>query len=122
MPVSRWSAPALGRSAARYLWRTLMRGLFSLGSMATGAAPPGWWRTRGENWWEGVGPTEDSGLKSVLADGRIETGGLKDPVVLRKLRGLRGSQDLTGLPGLPEQGDSYVDAAPHWHPERRARS
>ncbi|WP_433889437.1 hypothetical protein [Streptomyces sp. CA-111067] len=117
-PVLRWSAGSLGRSAARYLWRLLMRSLISLGAVATGVAMPGWWRTRADNWWEGVGTSEESGLRSVISDGRIEPGGLKDPAVLRDLRGLRGSQDLSGLEG--SGGGSLADAAPHWHPERRA--
>lgn len=115
MRVPNWSAA--GRSALRFAGDRLLRALLALGSMATGVAPPGWWRARGEHWWEGAAPTAGSGPRSVIAAARVEPGALDDPVVLRKMRSLRGSEDL---PGPGETTASYADAAPYWHPERRA--
>jgi hypothetical protein len=115
MPVPNWSA--LGRSAARFCWDRLLRALIALGATATGVMSPGWARTRGEHWWEGAVPAKGSGPRAVAAAANTPRGGLDDPVVLRGLRALRGSQDL---PGPGEQTETYVDAAPHWHPERRA--
>ena len=106
---------ALVRAAARLVADRTLRGLLVLGTMATGVAAPGWWRARGEHWWEGAAPPEDAGARAVLARSRIEPGALNDPEVLRQLRALRGSQDL------PARGAARAcaDAAPVWHPERR---
>lgn len=109
--------PAFGRSAVRFCGDRLLRALISLGSMTIGVSSSEWWKNRGEHWWEGAAPTEGSGPRAVAAAARSERGGLDDPGVLRKLRALRGSQDLPG-PGVPHDG--YLDAAPCWHPERRA--
>jgi hypothetical protein len=114
MSVPHWSAAA--RAAVRFLADRTLRGLLSLGSMTTGVAPHGWWRERGEHWWEGAAPAPGSGPRSVLDAARAEPGALDAPGVLRKMRSLRGSQDL---PGLGETGGDYADAAPYWHPERR---
>lgn len=106
---------ALGRSAVRLVADRVLRGLLALGAMATGVAAPGWWRARGEHWWEGASPAQDSGPRAALAKSRVEPGALNDPEVLRRLRTLRGSQDL------PPHGAARAcaDAAPAWHPERR---
>lgn len=117
MPVANWSA--LGRSALRFFCDRLLRSLLALGTMATGVAAPGWWKARGEHWWEGAAPTKGSGPRSLIAAARVEPGGLDDPRVVRNLRALRGSQDL---PRLAETAESYADAAPYWHPERRPAS
>jgi hypothetical protein len=115
MPAPNW--PALGRSTARFCGDRLLRALISLGSMTAGVASSDWWRSRGEHWWEGAASTKGSGPRAVAAAARRPRGGLDDPGVLRKLRSLRGSQDL---PGPGELLDGYLDAAPCWHPERRA--
>lgn len=106
---------AFGRAAARLAVDGVLRGLLVLGAIATGVSAPGWWRARGEHWWEGAAPSEDSGPRAAFAASRIEPGSLKDPAVLRRLRALSGSQDL------PPHGAARAcaDAAPAWHPERR---
>jgi hypothetical protein len=114
MPVPNWSA--LARSALGLLGDRLMRGLLALGAMTTGVSAPGWLKVHGEHWWEGAAPAEGTGPRAVIAAARTEPGALDDPCVLRNLRALRGSQDL---PLLGEACDTYTDAAPYWHPERR---
>jgi hypothetical protein len=113
MHVPNWSAA--GRSALRFLVDRLLRALLAMGSIATGVAPTGWWQARGEHWWEGATPLEDSGPRSVIAAARTEPGALDDPGVLREMQSLRGSQDLP----LLCEGETCPDAAPLWHPERR---
>lgn len=108
--------PVLGRATARFLGDRVLRVLLTLGSMTIGGATPDWWKSRGEHWWEGAAPPKGSGPRSVIAAARVEPGALDDPGVLRKMRSLRGSQDL---PRLAETGETHADAAPYWHPERR---
>lgn len=115
MPVPNLSA--LARSAGRFLGDRLLRGLLTLGAMSTGVTAPGWLRAHGEHWWEGAVPPKGSGPRAVAKAANTPRGGLNDPVVRRKLRALRGSQDL---PGFGDRSDGYADAAPCWHPERRA--
>jgi hypothetical protein len=115
MPAPNW--PALGRSAARFCGDRLLRALICLGSMSTGVASGDWWQRRGDHWWEGAAPTKGSGPRAVAAAARTPRGGLDDPGVLRKLRALRGSQDL---PRMCEPHEGHLDAAPYLHPERRA--
>ncbi|MEW2517893.1 hypothetical protein [Actinacidiphila alni] len=115
MPAPNW--PALGRSVARFCGDRLLRALIALGSTTVGVVSSDWWKSRGEHWWEGAAPAEGSGPRAVAAAARTPRGGLADPGVLRKLRALRGSQDL---PRFGEPYDGHLDAAPCWHPERRA--
>jgi hypothetical protein len=114
MRVINWAV--LGRSAVRLAADRLLRSLLALGTMATGTIPPGWRKSRGEHWWDGAAPAEGTGVRSVLAAARVEPGSLRDPELLRRMRSLRGSEDLFDLDGT---GATHADAAPSWHPERR---
>jgi hypothetical protein len=115
MSVPNWRAA--GRAALRFLGDRVLRGLLTLGSISTGVASPGWWQARGEHWWQGAAPAGGDGPRAVAAAARTEPGALDDPGVLRRMRSLRGSQDL---PRLGDPAGTYADAAPHWHPESRA--
>lgn len=108
---------ALGRSSVALVADRVLRGLLTLGTMATGVTQSDWLKARGDHWWEGAAPTKGTGPRSVVAAARADSGSLSDRGLLRKLRSLRGSQDL---PRLGETASAYEDAAPEWHPERRS--
>ncbi|SHN26445.1 hypothetical protein [Actinacidiphila paucisporea] len=108
---------ALGRSSVALVTDRVLRALLTLGTVATGVTQPGWLKARGEHWWEGAAPAKGTGPRSLVAAAGAESGTLRDRGLLRKLRSLRGSQDL---PRLGETASTYEDAAPDWHPERRS--
>lgn len=114
MRVTDWAA--LVRSAAALVADRVLRALLALGTMTTGVTPPGWLKARGDHWWEGAAPAKGTGPRSVVAAARPESGTLRDPGLRRRLRALRGSQDL---PRLGDTAGTYADATPYWHPERR---
>lgn len=108
---------ATSRAGAGWLGDRLLRGLLALGAMTTGVAAPGWWRERGEHWWQGAAPARRTGPRPAGGGAGGGPGALDDPRLLRRLRSLRGSQDLARL---TEAARGHADAAPHWHPERRS--
>ena len=114
MRVIRWAR--LGGSAVVLVAYWVMRGLMVLGATSAGITASEWLMKRGEHWWEGAAPTKSSAPQWPIAAAGAEPGTLGDPALLRKLRSLRGSQDLPRMGEIPS---TYTDAAPDWHPERR---